>query len=331
MMRSTAPQIPHFFSSQYPSSSKYLEEQLSFSIEYLVAHRPYLDQVGLSNVLSSKNPKLCALIQQYIKFHNINASNNVGMTLLHVLIWANQPDLAKMVAESPAFTKINFKFCIPSIFGGIRDTMYASAVDLAIMFWFYHDTDKTEYAELIETLLKHGALLPKPDKKFLNGEFITHIYPRIIEAMLRCDVEFTEMRMKSKFNPNAEDMSDKEKRDLRALARKSRTSNDMQDLFCMLHRYGFSINDLNKHFIHRLLESTDDFESRGAEFAAKYDVSVEDQVTILDKFMSSLLAKVKDIPSRDHTRLLSPHKLDTGERTLKLPFDPLEKANRIFR
>jgi hypothetical protein len=305
------------------SLCKQLEKILAAPITSLVACYPYIAQTELRTILFDENSDLKSLIKDYIKYCDINVSNNVGMTLLHTLIWGYESELAKMIAELPEFTKINYKFCIPSWFGGMIDgtPMYGSALDLAIgQFCLYQDANIALYAELIETMLKNGALLPNPAEEFLNGEFVSLIYPCIIELMLKGDAEFADVFEQSDFN-ESESSDDESVAKEEAPTGEPRTVRDLQDLFCMLYRYGFSLEDMHAHFNKRLFDSAENADNSAAEFASVHRISVENQRLILDKFMKGLFAAAKDLPRTIVTSTLPPEKLDKGESTLQLPFD----------
>lgn len=272
------------------NTSKQLEYALSVAREFIVAYEPYLKQVKLDRVLAKDNLLAEALIQDYIEKCDINASNNLGVTLLHALIWAERPDLAKRVIESPNFKKINFKFCIPFEMG----TMYASALDLAIGLW--RSKESTISLEFLESLLIHGAVPPKPDKKFLSGEFVSEIYPLIIfEGVDHPDmIGF-------------------------------RTQDEIKDLFCLLYRYEFSIEEMERELCRRLFDTEDVSNNRAEEFSRKYEIDTEKQKSLLTGFMLKLNAACKDLQKGKPIVELDDERLENGEKTLTLPFNPHDR------
>ena len=209
------------------------------------------------------------------------------MTLLHTLIWANRPDLAKLIVEVPTFKKINFKFNIPV---GMAP-MYASALDLAIGMWL--DKSTAINLEFIELLLKHGAVPPNPVKKFLNEEFTSIFYPHI----MKLDEE------------------------------QSRSHEELIKLFCLLHRYGFSVPDMESNLNTRLFDTSESANNRSQEFAENFKVSVEEQKVKFDAFINSLREQVQ-LHSVDKLLVVSIDEamLDNGRDTLRLPFDPTDRA-----
>ena len=272
------------------TTSKQLMDVLASDQICIVAYKPYLEQLNLTKLFSKTNPTAKAILEDYLKKFDVNVSNNLGMTLLHTLIWADRPDLASMVIAEQAFYKINFKFSLPYDMA----IMYASALDLAIGLW--RTKDSAINLELIELLLKHGAIPPKPDKKFLAGEFVSEIYPFMLPAKT--------------------DDADSDS---------TRSPDEIIDMFCLLHRYGFSIQEMQTQLYVRLFDTKNDFNGRAAEFAEKFGVSVEDQKIMLDDFMQKLYVAVKNVPVMKPAVEMTPERLDNGENTLRLPFDPHDR------
>ena len=91
------------------TTSKQLMDVLASDQICIVAYKPYLEQLNLTKLFSKTNPTAKAILEDYLKKFDVNVSNNLGMTLLHTLIWADRPDLASMVIAEQAFYKINFK------------------------------------------------------------------------------------------------------------------------------------------------------------------------------------------------------------------------------
>lgn len=269
--------------------AKQLQKILSCFQIYINDDSPYLEQLRITHLFSKTNPEAEAIIKAYLQSCDVNASNNLGMTLLHVLIWADRPDLASMVVTAPAFHKINFKFSLPfnSRF------MYASALDLAIGHWLAKVSAIN--LEFIELLLKQGATPPKPNKKFLEGEFVSKIYPLMLPAKAYADRD------------------------------NYRSPDEIKDMLCLLHRYGFSIQSMETELRRRLFDTQSDSNGRAAEFADVFGVSVEDQKVILDEFMQKLHVAVKNVLITKPSVEMTEERLDNGESTLRLPYDPSDR------
>lgn len=283
-----------FFGGRVPPQSVQTSGQLlqilSQDQEFIVGYEPYLNQIGLDDVFAKDNANAKVLIEDFVKNRNVNVSNNLGMTLLHTLIWADRPDLASLVLASPKFNKINFKFCIPQ---GMAP-MYASALDLAIGLW--RSKESAINIKFIELLLQKGALPPKPDKKFLNGEFVSEIYPFMLPA-----------------SPDDKD------REL------CRSSEEIKDLLVLLHKYGFSVKGMEDELVKRLFDTEGWANNRAQEFSEKFNVSIEDQKTRLAQFMATVYDAIKNVPVVDCMRELTLEQRDNGENTLRLPFDPTDR------
>ncbi len=279
------------FKSTDIKSVKQLEAALSANQTMIVAYKTYLEQVNLEKIFAEDNKEALSFLQEYLSQCDVNASNNLGMTLLHILVWAERADLAKLVVESPKFNKINYKFCIPS---GM-DLMYASALDLAIGVFL--ESSKVDLA-FIELLLKNGAKLPNPEKKFLNGEFVSIFYPEIIAS--KTDTEA---------KPQA----------------------DLLNLFCLLHRYGFSIAAMEQNLNKRLFNTENSFDNRAQEFAEKTGLSIDDQKAKLAAFFELLKKKCEQTPVDGAVLVeLNAARLDNGKTTLNLPFDPQDQPCSVM-
>lgn len=271
------------FKSTEVKSVKQLEAVLSETIQFVVGYEPYLKQRNLQDLFSESNSNAENFIAQYLNECDVNVSNNLGMTLLHILIWAKRPDLAKMIVESPKFNKMNYKFSLPV---GMAP-MYASALDLAIALFL----ESAVELPFIELLLQNGAKVPNPEKKFLNSEFTSVFYPHMV-----CDT--------AEIKPKEE----------------------LTNLFCLLHRYGFSISGMEANLNKRLFSTENSSDNRAQEFSENYGMSVEEQKTKFTSFIDNLKQK------RDQTPVdgvlvveLTAERLDNGEHTLNLPFDPHDR------
>lgn len=273
------------FKSTDINSVKQLETVLSERVGFVVGYEPYLKQRNLHNLFNEENKDAAQFITQYLSECDVNASNNLGMTLLHTLIWANRPDLSRMVIESPQFNKINYKFSLPV---GM-DVMYASALDLTIGFYLESPLFDLLFIEL---LLKHGAQLPDPTKKFLDSEFTSVFYPHII--------------------------LDKEP--------ETKSKEELIHLFCLLHRYGFSISRMEAELNKRLFSNESSGDHFSQEFEELYQISIGKQKTKFALFFDALKQKCEHIPVNGKVVVeLTPERLDNGSQTLSLPFDPFDK------
>lgn len=289
-----------------------LHRALTEPVRYIVGYEPYLKQVGLDTLFTETNPNAASImLSDYIQRYGVNASNNLGMTLLHVLIWASRPDLALTVIQSPQFEKINYKFSIPAG----HASMYASALDLAIGLYLEKQPGFT--LEFLEHLLKHGARLPKPAKKFLNEEFATFFYPLMVRPV---DTDVTTPAE----NDAGIGMCSKE---------------ELTQLFCLMHRYHkaisgeqkFSIQIMLDNLTKRMFSTLDDADNRAAEFEEKYHISIAEQRRQFDAFFEHLLKAVSDITSPGALDIeMTDARRDDGQSTLSLPFNPHERACSIM-
>lgn len=278
-----------------------LDENLSSPVIFLVAYQPYVAQVGVDKFLGKEAANSDKVLKKYLEKFDVNTSNNVGMTLLHDLIWLQRFNLARLVFEHPNFTKINYKCCIPINMG----VMYASALDLAIVMWL----GRAEGIDLdfLEDMLKHGAKAPLPEKKFLDGEMVSVFYPLIMDKEL--DPEVRNAKDKSEEEPGEDILP--------------RSQQELIDLFSLLNRYGFSINDLDTEFQKRLFNTKDDVDNRAAEFCEKFKISVEKQKLAFDDFISRLKEDAAKKYSEGKLVVeMNEARRDNGEKTLDLPFDP---------
>lgn len=272
-----------FSSKKKNISTKKLEVILSEEVVSIVGYEPYLSQIKLDTLFSKDNNDAKRLVIDYLKECDVNVSNNLGMTFLHTLIWADRGDLAKLIIETPAFDKINFKFCIP-----VNDrSMYASALDLAIAQ--YMDNSATIDLEFIELLLKHGAIPPNPNKKFLSGEFASFFYPHMV-----------------------------------MIGDEQAKPDELKKLLCLLHRYNLCISTMEKNLQLRLFDTDSSYNDRAIEFADKTGILVATQQERFVFFMSELQILIKEIPVLENGALLvemTEARLSNGEDTVSLPFD----------
>lgn len=266
-----------------------LERELSRVIDVIVAYEPYIKQTQLESIFDKKNPKGAALLTEYVEKGNLNASNNVGMTFLHLLLATGHFDLAKQVCSSPRFDKINFKFCIPTQLSH----MYVSALDNALLSWL--DLDNKLGLDFIEVFLQNGATPPNPTKRFMHIEFISFFYPMIIQSKLRPEGYGEIPACRSRL--------------------------ELLALFGLLQRYGFEIETMLDHFQKRLFEG---MYGRNVceDFAKNYDVTPEQQKEVFDEFKQELLTAIKDLQPCKPLVEMTPERLSDGKDTLMLPFDP---------
>ncbi|MDP3269674.1 MAG: F-box protein [Legionella sp.] len=141
-----------------------------------VDYKPFLDQTGLNSIFGKECLVTKKILECFLIRHDINISNNHGLTLLHYLVHYKRFDLAEMVIKNPKFTKINFKFCIPH-----GPYTYASALDWSLYLWII----KSDCINLkfINLLLEYGATPPILGNKFISNDLITFFFPAI------CSVE----------------------------------------------------------------------------------------------------------------------------------------------
>lgn len=276
-------------SSSVITNPKLLEAKLTEELGMVVGYEPYPMQVELDKTFDRDNKGAEALVQQYVNACDVNASNNVGMTLLHVLLLSDRPDLAKYVMESPQFKKINFKCCIPA---GLN-VMYASALDIAIDM--FQEKDSAVDLPFLETLLKYGAVPPNPTKKFLVGEFVNQFYPGMV------------------LDQTSEHMQN------------HKPTSALIELFSLLHRYGFSIDKMEEQLNLRLFDTEDESNNRAEEFSERFKMPVDVQKIKLAEFMSRLRAATKDLVKTNPVVMMDAERLDNGEDTLSLPFDPMDR------
>lgn len=262
-----------------------LNENLSKLITFVVAYEPYATQAGIDQYLDKGVKNSDKIFARYMEKYDVNVSNNLGMTLLHSLLWLGRTDLAKPVIKHSNFTKINYKFSLPFDMA----VMYASALDLAITGWL---TKCPEYdLEFIELMLKYGAQPPVPGKKFLSEEMVSTFYP---------DIACTEGT--------------------------SRTHEELINLFTLMHRYGFSVDAMEEDFQKRLFDTENDWNNRAQEFEQKYKVSIDNQKVIFADFIKKLKESVANDQLKPELQVeLSPERMDNGQDTLQLPFDPHDR------
>lgn len=259
-----------------------LNQRLSEVQSFIVAYKPYTSQAGLDVFLSRDIKNADKIVTRFMQKYDVNASNNLGMTLLHNLLWLERTDLAKMVIENAKFYKINYKFCIPFDMA----VMYASAFDLALSNWMSQSNGFD--LKFIGLLLKHGANPPVPGKKFLHTEMLPVFYPSII-------------------------MQDSE----------TRSHAELIEMFCLLHRYGYSIDAMQEDFENRLFDKEEWINGRAEEFDNKFKVSIDKQKELLASFMTALkTAALNDTKPAEYVVEKDARRLENGENTLQLPFDP---------
>ncbi len=277
--------------------TKQIVEILADRATCVVAYEPYLSQVGLDKVFSKDNPRAKVVLEDLIKNHDVNAANNLGVTLLHVLLLAERPDLAMKLLDSEKFNKINFKLCIPA--NCFKGTMRATALDLAITDWC--SPESSDNLKFIETLLANGATPPSTDKQYLTHELMTEIYPLIVLS-------------------SAESSQ----------AKHPRSSKEAIDLLCLLSKYGFDLNNLEQYLRTRAFDTEDSNNNRAKEFADSYGFTIEAQMRIFDSFMVELKKAAKDIKPSKPIVEMTEERLDDGRKSLELTFDPMSNPCTIM-
>ncbi len=134
-----------------------LHNKLTQSVSSVASYYPYTTQQGLDDLLDKHIKDADKILAKYIEKYDVNATNNIGMTLLHVLLWLGRIDLAKILIVQPAFSVINAKFTLTLETG----LLHASAFDLALTGWLSGCEDFD--INFIHLLLQHGAIPVLPN------------------------------------------------------------------------------------------------------------------------------------------------------------------------
>lgn len=292
-------QRPGFFINTTDLTPQVLElvEIITDEKKYLVGYQPYEEQIVTSHLIGKGRPLAKKIMQQLLMLTGevINCSDNYGMTLLHHLIWNDRPDLANLVIRSPKFTKINYKFCIPSG----TNSIYASALDLSIGLWGQKKT-RVEI-NFIEALLQYGALPPKPGQKFLDTDLFYFLFPLIVIN----DSQAKKTRRKKK----AVD------------ADKPRSTKEIIDLLCLLESYDFELKAMADEFRARSIDIV-----KNKAFQKQFQLNNQQVGMVLDRFMNKLNHAVSKHKKGERLIKFNSANLDNGESCLDLPFDPIDRA-----
>jgi hypothetical protein len=269
------------------ADAKKLYELLSNDKAFL-AYEDLIDQLGTEELVGKKSQIAKQVVTEFIKKYDVNASNNHALTILHHLILLEQYALVPLVLESDAFKKINFKTHLPHGFN-----LYASALDFAVSTLTKENFD--EVLTLIESLLQHGALPPRPDKKFIASELYEYLIPNIFEID------------------------------------GSRPSRDQTaTLLTLLVAYDFDLEKMKIEFNTRLFDETSDkwgriSNSKWKEYNKEFGLNKETQKERLESFIEMLNTKIAHNPYQKDLKVeLTPERLDNGENTLRLEYDPTD-------
>ena len=269
------------FKDQDPAIKKQANELyqiLLLSDRMIVGYKPYPEQSGLKNILEKSNPLASQVLKKFMQEFDVNVFNRFGLTILHNLMWHERPDLAKILLADKTFDRINFKFAIPM---GLS-IMYASALDLAISMHLGKKPGAEEGFDLdfISLLLKNGATPPNPTKKFLDAEFISVIFPAVVEQ-----------------------------------TKHGESTKNIISLLELMHCYGFSVEKMETEFNKRLF--LDDAHS---EFTKEFSVTKEEQESILKSFFTDLKAQIaKSELKKELVVTLTPDRLETGKDMIDVP------------
>jgi hypothetical protein len=246
--------------------AKALEVQLACDQHQLNNYDPYLKQICLDTLFLPSNPLAPTIIDTYIRYCDINICNNVGMTILHCLIWAERPDLAEKIVTAKGFNGIAKQFNIPY---GLFSHIHCSALELAIELWL--NKDSTIDLKFLNLLLSKGAPVLNPARSFFNSSFADVFYPLIVLNDPSC-----------------------------------RSQKEIASLLVLLNQYGLSIDETQHALIDHYYSLPNHYRTLAYRFALQHEITIDRQIHIFDDFfarlhaMTSTMAQAKLKPKGGH-------------------------------